>query len=110
MLHRFEAQAGVIHKRILRTFVWRHLRKFVGEFHCKVLATKRPQLKGGKLRPSWMVPMRRTARLDNFRPGGRVPLTVAFFDPTGNEIPQAAFRRWAGAYPVDHRVKQGLFS
>ena len=33
VLHRFEAQAGAVHVRVLRTLVGRHLRKSMGEFY-----------------------------------------------------------------------------
>src|ERR1700704_3532236 len=46
LIHRFEAAAGPVHMRVLRTFVGRHLRKSMDELHQKVLAGARSGLWG----------------------------------------------------------------
>src|SRR5258706_6513932 len=44
VFHRFEAKAGSIHAGVLRALFWRHLFKFMGEFHqASLFSFRRPQ-------------------------------------------------------------------
>src|SRR5258708_39227070 len=44
VLHRLEVKAGSIHARVLGALCWRHLFKFMGEFHqTSLFSFRRPQ-------------------------------------------------------------------
>jgi hypothetical protein len=95
--------------------------KFVGEFHQRaVLATRRPQFEG-KLGPSLCAGGQRTYRHYSvvFRPGDLFQGNCRFI-PSSAKVHFCTFHRERNppsrvsalggrAYPVDHRVKQGLF-